>query len=54
MALIAAHLNAEVILVVSVALGIVQAGYSQTRMHLTYVALREVTWCMVYCVHKTR
>ena len=47
MALIAAHLNAEVILVVSVALGIVQAGYSQTRMHLTYVALREVTWCMV-------
>ena len=23
------------------------AGYSWTRMHLTYVALHEATWCMV-------
>ena len=23
------------------------AGYSQTRMYLAYVALHEVTWCMV-------
>ena len=23
------------------------AGYSQTHMHLMYVALHEVTWCMV-------
>ena len=25
------------------------AGYSQTHMHLMYVALHEVTWCMVVC-----
>ena len=31
------------------------AGYSQTRIHLTYVALHEVTWCMVvWCTQNLR
>ena len=31
------------------------AGYSETRIHLTYVTLHEVTWCIVvWCTQKLR
>ena len=31
------------------------AGYSYTHTHLTYVALHEVTWCMVvWCTQNLR